>query len=65
MHEVLSTDYDNYAVIYGCYSPWWAYGLISFRSINLLSREPFLAAEHVRAAKEALMKVNYNYNYWL
>ena len=50
-HYVIESDYDNYALVYGCdmYFPfiWGEYA-------TLLSREPFLEYPYVRAAKDTL-----------
>lgn len=61
-HFVLDTDYDNWAVVYGCdtyflfFHGWYA---------TLLSREPFVEYPYVRAAKDKLDTINYNYDNWV
>ena len=39
-HEIVETDYDNYAIAYGCDNIFG--GLFHLRWANLLSREPYL-----------------------
>ena len=65
MHEVLDTDYTNYAIIYGCNTPWYSFGLFNFRYVNLLSRREQLEDEYITKVKNVLQSVDYNYNYWL
>lgn len=62
-HMVIDTDYDNWAVVYGCdtyfvfFHGWYA---------TLLSREPFIEYPYVRAAKDKLDTINYDYgNLWV
>jgi hypothetical protein len=63
-HYVIETDYDNYALVYGCdqyFLPfiWGEYA-------TLLGREPFLEYPYVRAAKDELDRVGYSYDaYWM
>ena len=65
MHEIIATDYNNYAVIYGCDTPWWGLGLFSWRNVNVLSRRKVLESSYMREVKESLMNVDYSYNFWL
>jgi len=40
-HEIIKTDYDNYAIAYGCDN--WFGGIFHTRWSALLSRQPFLS----------------------
>ena len=60
---VLDTDYDNWAVVYGCDT---YYLFFHGYYATLLSREPFADYPYVRAAKDALDIINYDYgNNWV
>ena len=61
-HEIVETDYDNYAIAYGCDNIFG--GLFHLRWANLLSREPYLQYEHTRFAKNRLVSINYDWDYW-
>ena len=57
-HMVLDTDYENWAVIYGCDTYWlFFHGWYA----TLLSREPFIEYPYVRAAKDKLDEIGYDY----
>ena len=61
-HFVLDTDYDNWALIYGCD---FYMGLFHVNWITLLSREKFMAYPHIKAAKDVidnLPNTVYDYN---
>eukprot|EP00356_Strombidium_inclinatum_P003882 CAMPEP_0170496536 /NCGR_PEP_ID=MMETSP0208-20121228/21974_1 /TAXON_ID=197538 /ORGANISM="Strombidium inclinatum, Strain S3" /LENGTH=87 /DNA_ID=CAMNT_0010773107 /DNA_START=264 /DNA_END=524 /DNA_ORIENTATION=- len=59
-YEIISTDYDNYAVAYGC-TNYFSF-LWHFDTGTLMSRTPHLAERYVREAKHALKRVGFNYN---
>mmetsp|Transcript_33624 Transcript_33624/g.51830 ORF Transcript_33624/g.51830 Transcript_33624/m.51830 type:complete len:196 (+) Transcript_33624:245-832(+) len=61
-HEILATDYDNFAIRYGCTD----YLGLAFhvQTATLLSRTPHLPEPYVSKAKHALKRVNYWYNVW-
>ena len=61
-HTILDTDYDNYALIYGCRN----IGIFHDKYVTLLSREKFVQFPYVKAAKDKMDEINYDYNtYWL
>ena len=61
-HQIIETDYDNYAIAYGCDNI--IGGLFHLRWANLLSREPYLQYEQVRSAKERVNSFNYDWDFW-
>lgn len=62
-HYIIDTDYDNYALAYGCDNYFWVfYG----EWATLLSREPFVEYPYVRKAKDKLNYIHYPYDaYWV
>ena len=57
-HYIVDTDYDNYAVAYGCDQYWlFFYG----EWATLLGREPFMEYPYVRKAKDFLDIIEYPY----
>lgn len=63
-HYIIDTDYDNYALVYGC--DWYVMPGIWVEYATLLSREPYLEYPYVRAAKDFLNEVGYAYDaYWM
>lgn len=61
-HQIIDTDYDNYAIAYGCDNILG--GLFHLRWTNLLSREWYLQYEYVRTAKEKVTAINYDWDFW-
>ena len=61
-HEIIETDYNNYAIAYGCDN--WFGGIIHTRWSSVLSRQPFLSHEYVTAAKTRMEDMNYDFNFW-
>ena len=61
-HQIVATDYDNYAIAYGCDNILG--GMFHLRWSNLLSREPYLQYEYVRTAKEKVVAINYDWDFW-
>mmetsp|Transcript_5852 Transcript_5852/g.9410 ORF Transcript_5852/g.9410 Transcript_5852/m.9410 type:complete len:268 (-) Transcript_5852:572-1375(-) len=61
-HDILSTDYDNYAVVYGCTNRFFF--IWHEQYATLLSRTKHLAEPSVKEAKHALKRINYDYNSW-
>ena len=58
-HYIVDTDYDNYAIAYGCDQ----YFMFFFGEFaTLLGREPFMEYPYVRKAKDFLDKINYPYD---
>lgn len=61
-HEIIETDYDNYAIAYGCDN--WFGGIIHTRWSSLLSRQAFIPHEYVTMAKTRMEDMNYDFNFW-
>jgi hypothetical protein len=61
-HEIIETDYNNYAIAYGCDN--WFGGIIHTRWSSVLSRQPFLSHEHVTSSKTRMEDMNYDFNFW-
>lgn len=57
-HYVIDSDYDNWAIVYGCDV---YFGIFHGYYATLLSREPFMDYQHVRAAKDKLDEIGYDY----
>jgi hypothetical protein len=58
-HYIVDTDYDNYALAYGCDQYWlFFYG----EWATLLGREPFMEYPYVRKAKDFLDVIEYAYD---
>jgi hypothetical protein len=51
-HEIVETDYNNFAIAYGCDN--WFGGMFHIRWASLLGRQQFLAHEHVQLAKQKM-----------
>mmetsp|Transcript_18702 Transcript_18702/g.28653 ORF Transcript_18702/g.28653 Transcript_18702/m.28653 type:complete len:154 (+) Transcript_18702:278-739(+) len=64
MHQVIGTDYENYAVVYGCDNIWWTANLFNYRYSLFLSKHKHLEGKYVSKAKQALNKVGYEYDKW-
>ena len=64
-HIVVDTDYDNYALVYGCIYP-TSFGLpmFNFQYATLLSRHEFLEYPYVKASKDYLKAREFNYDNW-
>ena len=64
-HIVVDTDYDNYALVWGCMYP-WAMGIPFFNHqyATLLSRHEFLEYPYVKASKDFLKAREFNYDNW-
>jgi hypothetical protein len=58
-HYVVDTDYDNYAIVYGCEPVFFFFA--HYRYATLLSRDKFLDFPYVRKAKNFLNDIDYNY----
>lgn len=56
-HYVIDTDYDNYAVVYGCDQ---YFGFFYGKYATLLSREKYVEFPYVKAAKDKLKEIDYN-----
>lgn len=62
-HYVIDTDYENYALIYGCDV---YFGIIPYIYVTLLSRTDYLEFKYMRAVKDKLNDIGYNYvDYWV
>jgi hypothetical protein len=62
-HMVIDTDYDNYAIVYGCDT---YYFFFHGYYATLLSREPYVEYPYVRKAKDKLETIDYDYaSYWV
>jgi hypothetical protein len=62
-HYVIDTDYDNYALVFGCDRLFffWHYTWVS-----LLYRSDYAEQKHVAKSKEKLDEIGYDYvNYWV
>lgn len=57
-YYIVDTDYDNYAVAYGCDNYFF---FLTVEYATLLGREPFMEYPYVRAAKDYLDGINYPY----
>lgn len=63
-HYVIDTDYDNYALVYGCDS--YFFPFIWGEYATLLSRETYLEYPYVRKSKDVLNEIGYEYDgYWM
>mmetsp|Transcript_33191 Transcript_33191/g.50864 ORF Transcript_33191/g.50864 Transcript_33191/m.50864 type:complete len:111 (-) Transcript_33191:718-1050(-) len=58
-HEVIETDYDNFAITYACTD--WFRGIFHSQTASLLSRREVLEEVYVKAAKN-FMDNSYSYN---
>jgi hypothetical protein len=62
-HQILETDYVNYAVVYGCQN--WLGGVLGhFDWATFLSRTTFADARGVQLAKTKLTSVGYDWSYY-
>lgn len=61
-HEIIETDYNNYAIAYGCDN--WFGGFFHTRWASLLSRDTFIAHEHVTKAKRLMDEMAYEHTFW-
>ena len=57
-HVVLGTDYENWALVYGCDQ---YFGFWKGESATLLSRTEFLDGQYVKEAKSLLNSLEYDY----
>ena len=64
-HIVVDTDYDNYALVYGCMYP-LPFGVPFFNNqyATLLSRHEFLEYPYVKKTKDFLKAREFNYDDW-
>ena len=59
---MIDTDYENYALLYGCNRLWWSFGLLANEKVTYLSRETYSEIEYVKAAKDFLKEyTDYHY----
>ena len=56
-HYVIATDYDHFAIVYGCEEYLFPFGHVKYAT--LLSRTEFLEYPYVRAAKNFLQGIEY------
>jgi hypothetical protein len=61
-YQIIDTDYNNYAIAYGCDNLFG--GLFHLRWASLLSRMDYLQYEYVKIAKDKMVSINYDYNFW-
>lgn len=62
-HYVIDTDYENYALIYGCDI---YFGIVPYTYVTLLSRSDYLEYKYTRMVHETLNAINYHYvDYWV
>lgn len=61
-HDILTTDYDNYAVQYSCQNI--LFGLFHYQQATLLSRSKHVKRQYMNKVKQALDSVDYNYEWW-
>lgn len=57
-HYVIDTDYENYAIVYGCKR---FMGIFVFSYATLLSRYPTIEYKFVRKAQEKLEEIKYDH----
>jgi len=64
-HIVVDTDYDNYALVYGCTYP-MPFGIPfwNHQYATLLSRHEFLEYPYVKKTKDFLKAREFNYDNW-
>jgi hypothetical protein len=60
---IVDTDYDNYAVVYGCSRHWWTGWLLPYEHATILSRETFLKLEYAQPAKKAIDNTGYKFEF--
>jgi len=64
-HIIVDTDYDNYALVYGCLYPWaWGFPMFNVQYATLLSRHEFLEYPYVKKSKDFLKAREFNYDGW-
>ena len=62
-HQILETDYVNYALVYGCQN--WLGGVLGhFKWATFLSRTTFADARGVQLAKNKLTTIGYDWSYY-
>lgn len=61
-HQILETDYDNFALVYGCDDMF--FGLFHFRYATLLSRSMQLDQLYLHKAHRRLEDLDYEYPFW-
>lgn len=60
-HIILDTDYENYAITYGCDN---YFGLFHGRWASFLTRIEYAEVEYVEIAKKWMRDIEYDYNFW-
>ena len=60
-HFILDTDYENYAISYGCDN---YFGIFHGRWATLLSRTNYLESQYVDKAKGLMRDIEYDFNFW-
>jgi hypothetical protein len=60
-HIILDTDYENYAITYGCDN---YFGLFHGRWATFMTRIDYAESEYVEIAKKKMRDIQYDYNFW-
>lgn len=58
-HYVIDTDYEHYALVYGCDQYW---GIFYGAYATLMSRADYIDSTYVTKAKNTLFDIGYDYN---
>ena len=59
---MIDTDYDNYALVYGCDRLWTStLGILAFEKVTFLSKEKYTQFPYVLKAQQKLKEIGYNY----
>jgi hypothetical protein len=61
-HIIIDTDYENYAVAYGCDN--YFLGLIHVRWATFMTKIDYAEAEYIELAKKKMRDLEYDYNFW-